>query len=258
MTRHDLCRAAGIALALMTGAAWAQRDAIGQAIDTTQQTQQASSQSQQRVDRLDDQTRQLLERYRAALWQSQQLKVYSAQVEELTKAQQAERESLQRQIAEMERVERELLPLMLRMIDSLGSFVELDLPFLIDERKARVADLRRMMADPATGTAEKMRRILEAYRIEADYGRGLGAERVEVDGRVMDQLRIGRTALFALALDADRGVRWDAASAGWQPLERRYLPTVREGLKIARETASANLLVLPMPVPVRVDSGAAR
>ena len=243
---------------LVAHAAQAQSDPVERAIGTVEQTQRAAAQSQQRVDKLDDQTRDMLERYRAALWQAQQLKVYSAQIEELAKAQENDRESLQRQISEMERVERELLPLMLRMIDSLDSFVDLDLPFLRVERRGRVADLRRMMADPEVGTAEKFRRILEAYRIEVDYGNTLGAERVEIEGRLMDQLHVGRTALLALALDADAALRWDGASASWQPLESRYVPALRDGLRIARETAAASLLVLPMPTPVAATAGDAQ
>ncbi|SFF54368.1 Protein of unknown function [Fontimonas thermophila] len=236
-----------VVLVGVAGPVLAQTDTFDRVIGTVEQTQRASVQSQQRIDRLDDQTRQMLERYRAALWQSQQLKVYAAQIEELAKTQASERESLQRQLAEMERVERELLPLMLRMIEGLESFIELDLPFLREERRGRIADLRRMMADPEVGTAEKFRRILEAYRIEVEYGNTLGAERVEIDGQLMDQLHVGRTALFALALDGDNALRWDASRAAWQPLPSRYIPAIRNGLRIARETAAPSLLVLPMP-----------
>ncbi len=244
-------------LAVLAPCANAQSTALDSAIGTVEQTQRTSAQSQQRVDRLDDQTRQMLERYRAALWQAQQLKVYAAQIDELAKSQSQDRESLQRQISEMERVERELLPLMLRMIDSLESFIKLDLPFLRAERQARVGDLRRLMSDPDTGTAEKFRRILEAYRIEVEYGNSLGGERVEIEGRLMDQLHVGRTALFALALDADLALRWDAVGARWLPLESRHIGALREGLRIARETAAAGLLVLPMPTPTAVSGGGA-
>ncbi|MDD3762007.1 MAG: DUF3450 domain-containing protein [Nevskiales bacterium] len=238
-------------MAMMPMAASAQSATVTRAIDETMRTQQSAAQSQDRIDHLDDQTRALLERYRAALWQSQQLSVYADQIDELSQSQEAERESLKRQIAEMERVERELLPLMLRMIDSLDSFVEFDLPFLQDERRERVAALRALMADASSSTAERFRRIVEAYQIEVDYGRGFGAERVEIEGRVMDQLRIGRAALFALALDDDEALRWDAGSGSWEEVDGRYLAAIREGLRIARETAAPNLLILPMPTAAK-------
>lgn len=223
-------------------------DPVSQAVDTTVQANKAAATSQQKVNQLDDQTKALLERYRNANWQAQQLKVYAQQLEQLAAAQDAEKESVQRQIAEMDRTERELLPLMLRMVDTLEKFIALDLPFLKDERKERVENLKRLMADPGKGVAEKYQRILEAYQIEADYGRSLGAERAEVDGRVGDVLRIGRVALFYLPMDGSDGAYWDAKASKWQELERRYSGSVRKGLKIARETAAADLLVLPMPV----------
>lgn len=227
---------------------WAAPDPLTQAVDTTVQTNRAAAASQQKVNQLDDQSKTLLDRYRKASWQAQQLKVYAKQLEELTAAQEAERQSIERQIAELDNTERDLLPLMLRMVDTLEQFVGMDLPFLKDERKERVENLRRLMADPEKGIAEKYQRVLEAYQIEADYGRSLGAERAEVDGRVGDVLRVGRTALFHLALDGDAGLSWNAESAKWEELDRRHLPSVRMGLKIARETAAADFLVLPMPV----------
>ncbi|MES0874521.1 DUF3450 domain-containing protein [Sinimarinibacterium thermocellulolyticum] len=240
---------------LMTTAS-AQQGDVQRAIGAVQSGQRAAAQSQARIDRLDDQTREMLERYRAAVWQAQQLQVYSEQIEELIEAQRGDREALQRQIDEMERVERELLPLMLRMIDSLESFIEMDLPFLSEERRRRVAELRRMMGDADVGTADKFRRILDAYRIEVEYGNVLGAERVEVEGRLMDQLRVGRAGLFAVALDAEQALRWNPVARRWQSLPSRYIPALREGLRIARETAAASLLVLPMPTATAVDGGA--
>ncbi|MGB1561184.1 MAG: DUF3450 domain-containing protein [Sinimarinibacterium flocculans] len=254
--RRSACIGAAVLLAAVCTTAPAQQDSVQRAIDTVEQTQRAAAQSQQRIDRLDAQTREMLERYRAAVWQAQQLEVYSEQIEELVESQRGDREALQRQIDEMERVERDLLPLMLRMIDSLESFIELDLPFLPDERQRRVAELRRLMGDADVGTADKFRRILEAYRIEVDYGNALGAERVDVDGRLMDQLRVGRTGLFAIALDAEDALRWDATAQRWEPLQARYIPALREALRIARETAAASLLVLPMPVATSAGEAA--
>lgn len=222
-------------------------DPVTQAVDATIQANKAAAASQQKVNQIDDQTKVLLDRYRKASWQAQQLKVYAQQLEQLTAAQEAERGSIERQITELDNTERELLPLMLRMVDMLEKFHAQDLPFLKDERKERVENLKRLLAEPEKGVAEKYQRILEAYQIEADYGRSLGAERSDIDGRVGDVLRIGRSALFYLALDASEAARWDAETGQWQPLDRRYVANVRKGLKIARETAAADLLVLPMP-----------
>lgn len=228
-------------------AVWA-ADPVTQAVDTTIQSNKAAAASQQRVNATDDQSKQLLERYRAALWQSQQLTVYAQQLQQLVASQDLERQSLERQIAEIDRTERDLLPLMLRMVDSLEKFTQFDLPFLKDERSERISNLRRLMADPDKGVAEKYQRILEAYQIEADYGRSLGAERSEVEGKVVDVLRVGRTALYYLAMDGKQTGYWNAQAAVWEPLDRSYAVSVRKGIRIARETQAADYLMLPVPV----------
>ncbi|HEX4870941.1 MAG TPA: DUF3450 domain-containing protein [Nevskiaceae bacterium] len=232
-------------LCLPIGPARAQ-DPVDQAIQATIQANRAAGASQDRIDSLDDQTRQLLERYRNASWQAQQLAVYADQLGELADAQEAERASLQRQIAEMERTEREILPLMLRMLDALDKLIAADLPFLQAERRERVDALRRLMGDPAVGLGEKFARLLEAYRIEAGYGRTLGAERAEVDGKAVELLRVGRTALYALSLDGRDASVYDPVRRQWQPLERRYRGDLRQGLKMAREAISPDLLTLPV------------
>jgi hypothetical protein len=181
--------------------------------------------------------------------------VYADQLGELVKAQDAERVSLQRQTAELENTEREILPLMMRMVDGLEKFIALDLPFLASERKERLENLKRSMSDPDATAAEKFKRILEAWQIEAEYGRSLGAERAEVDGRTVDVLRVGRTALFYLSADGESAGRWDPAKKAWEGLPHKYVGEIRHGLRMARETAAPDLLRLPMPAAAAAGAG---
>jgi len=231
--------------------AQAQEDAGSPAIDATVQNNRTAITAQQHVDQLDDQTRALLERYRAALWQAQQLTVYSQQIEPLLATQDADRNALQSQLQQFNSGSRDVTPLMLRMLDSLDKFVSLDLPFLQQERRERIASLRRVIADAETPQAEKFRRILEAYRVEAGYGHRLGVERMQVTlgdaQKVVDILHLGRVALYYLALDGRAAGRWDPESKQWLPLESRYRSAIREGLKIASETAAPEVLTLPVP-----------
>ncbi|HZP13001.1 MAG TPA: DUF3450 domain-containing protein [Nevskiaceae bacterium] len=239
-------RALLAALLLSFGAGAA--DPVGEAIDATAQTNQANKASQQRINQLDDQTRAALEKYRNALVQAQQLTAYAAQMEKLAQAQDAERANLEKQLGEVDVTARELLPLLGHMVDSLEKFVGLDLPFLKAERNERIAALRKMMDDPDSPLAEKYRRVLEAYTIEAEYGRTLGAERGQVGDRQADLLRVGRAALFYLTLDGDEAGRWDAKANKWEVLPGKYRKEIRRGLKIARETAAPDFINLPMPV----------
>ncbi|HZR37612.1 MAG TPA: DUF3450 family protein [Nevskia sp.] len=221
------------------------------AVDATVQANRAAVAAQQQINQLDDQTRALLERYRAALWQTQQLNVYAQQIGPLLATQDADRSSLQQQLQQFSGSSHDLTPLLLRMIDSLDKFVGLDLPFLQQERRERIAALKRLMTDAATPQAEKYRRVLEAYKVEADYGSSLGAERMQLQagnaGKVVDVLRLGRVALYYLTLDGREAGAWDADNKQWMELSGRYRGAIREGLKIAHETAAPEILVLPVP-----------
>lgn len=226
---------------------WAQNDALSKSLDVTQRAQQASVASQKRVDQLDDQTRALLERYRAATWQTQQLNVYAQQLNELLTQQTAQIAGLRQQLADLDRAGEDLMPLMLRMTDSLEKFVALDLPFLHDERQARIDNLKQALGDPQVNAGEKFRRILEAYQIEVEYGRTLGVERLDIEGTSMDMLRVGRIGLYALTPDGRDPKMWDAQTKKWQALSRGKAASIREGLKMARELTAVNLLELPVP-----------
>lgn len=242
-------RVLGLALLLVSGLAWSasNADKMGQALNAAEAANNAARASQQRINQVDDQTQQMLERYRAASFQAQQLNVYAQQLEQLAAAQDSEKTSLQRQLADVDQTDQQIVPLMLRMVDSLQKFVSQDLPFLKQERQERVASLKRLMADPEVNVAEKYRRILEAYQVEADYGRTLGAERTQVGDKMVDVLRVGRTALFYLSADGDSAGRWDAKQGRWVDLSSSYISDVRKGLRIAHEQTAADLLKLPMP-----------
>ncbi|SEQ67460.1 Protein of unknown function [Solimonas aquatica] len=236
--------------AVLCATVWAQADTVGKVLDLTQQSQRAAADSQKRVEQLDDQTRAMLERYRAALWQTQQLNAYAEQLNGLLAEQQNELAALQQQSAELDRAGQDLLPLMLRMTDSLEQFIKLDLPFLKEERTQRIAALKQSLSDAQLSAGEKFRRLLEAYQIEIDYGRNLGVEQLRIGDSQMDVLRVGRVALYALSPDGAQAQVWDAAAARWQPLPRSARAQIREGIKMARELAPANLLELPVPVAV--------
>ena len=59
--------------------------------------------------------------------------------------QQARLADLERSLAELTGLQREVLPLLGSMLDALDRFVDLDLPFRRAERKARVAALRALL-----------------------------------------------------------------------------------------------------------------
>lgn len=230
------------------------QDPVDRALSASERAQRDAAASQQRIDQLDDQTRALLERYRAATWQAQQLTVFADQLEAIAERQEEEKASLRRQIDAMQRTEAELMPLMLRMLDTFESLIERDLPYLETERQERLTQITQLMSDPEASLAQKYRRLLEAYQIEIAYGQGLDAERGQVGERTIDILRVGRLALYGLTLDGREAFRWDRVAGEWQPADAGVRRTIRQGLRMARDTAPIALLRLPVDAAVAMDS----
>ncbi|MFQ5418484.1 MAG: DUF3450 domain-containing protein, partial [Myxococcota bacterium] len=137
----------------------------------------AAATTQKRIDEISDQTDELLAQYRTTLKQIDSIRLYNGQMRNLIAAQQAEIASLEHQISQIQGVGRSVTPLMLRMVDAIEKFVDLDVPFLIDERKKRTAALHEMMSRADVSTPEKFRQIMEAYQIENEYGRTIEAYR---------------------------------------------------------------------------------
>ena len=240
------CAAVWLAAPPLAGA-----QALEQALDVRSKANEANAASQDRIDRVADQTDDLLRQYREELQQIEALRVYNAQLERLLASQEEETVSLREQIENVTVIGREVTPLMLRMVDSLGDFVALDVPFLLEERRERVAGLKALMDRADVTNAEKYRRILEAYQIENDFGRTIEAYRgsLEAEGgtKTVDYLRVGRVTLLYQTLDGEEIGAWNEAGGNWQTLDGSYRAAIRQGLRIARKQAAPDLLRLPVP-----------
>jgi len=243
-----------LALALGAPLGWAQA-AMGQQLNAivaaeTQRNQEAAN-SQAKIDKLYDETNRLVDEYRDVSRQLKDLRAYNAQLDRLVKDQSNDIASLQEQIDDVESVERKIMPLMMRMTDGLEQFVALDIPFLEEERKERIANLRLLMDESDVTVAEKYRRLLEAYQIESEFGRTIEAYQGSLDfedgTRSVDFLRLGRVGLYYQTFDASRSGMWDNDKRAWAELPSKYRDSIKEGLRIARKRAAPDLLYLPMP-----------
>ena len=154
----------------------------------------------------------------------------------------------------MQNFERDLFPAMERMTDAIERFVGADLPFLPEERSARVARLKQLLTRSDVTASEKFRQLMEAFQVESDYGRTIEAWRGNINQghaeRVVDFLRVGRSLLVYQTLDGAESARWDAATAAWHPLEDAWRADIRRGLRIARKQTTPGLLLLPFSAPV--------
>jgi hypothetical protein len=209
---------------------------------------------QEKIDTISDETSELVAQYRTTLKQIDAIDLYNQQMQDLLAAQTRELESLSDQLSRVDQVGRSVTPLMLRMIESIERFVRLDVPFLIEERTARIADLHAMMKRADVTGAEKFRQIMEAYQVENEYGRTIEAYRgsLELEGResTVDFLRFGRIALVYQTLDENQAGVWSQESRSWVPLGSNYRSAIRQGLRIARKQSAPDMIELPLPSPV--------
>ena len=212
-----------------------------------------ASLSQEKINDYDDKANAAAKSYAAAVQRAESLAIYNGQLKRLIDSQKKEIQSIKRQTEEIETIETGALPLMLEMTDTLQELIEGDVPFLLKERRDRVENLK-LLIDRADVTAgEKYRRIMEAYLIEADYGRTIEAYRGELDmggiARTVDFLRIGRLGLYYQTLDSEETGNWDKGGQQWEEIEDEYRRSIRDGLRIARKQAPPELLRLPVDAP---------
>ena len=226
---------------------------VGAVLEVQTGTTRAAQETQTRVDALADEAQTLLGEYRLKLQALDQLRRYNANLERTVADQEREKTSLARQIEDFGDLERGIVPLMLDMVDALDDFVRLDMPFQRSEREGRVRALRALMDRADVSVAEKYRRIMSAYEVEAEFGRNIEAYSGELDTgagpRQVEFLRVGRAVLAYQTPDRTESGYWDGAKRAWRPLPSRYRGALRQGLRIARKQAAPRILTLPVMVP---------
>ncbi|MCB0379041.1 MAG: DUF3450 domain-containing protein [Bdellovibrionales bacterium] len=217
----------------------------------------AARKSQEKVTKVADETKTLLDEYRATLRKIDNTKIYNDQLRKLIESQKTEVVSMRKQIEEIKQTNKEIFPLMLRMISNLEEFIKLDVPFLMDERNRRLSQIKEIMDKAKVSTSEKFRRIIEAYQIENEYGRTIEAYRglQNVDGKelTVDYLRVGRISLVYQTLDGKEQGYWDQKERKWKELSSGFRKSITLGLKMARKQSAPNLVELPVPAPEEVQ-----
>ena len=214
----------------------------------------AARKSQAKIDRLADETRDLLTDYKTVMKQVDGLIVYNDRLEKQIANQLERLGNIEGSIEQVTIVQRQMTPLVIRMIDGLEQFVSLDVPFNKKERMQRVEFLRSNLDRADVSVAEKFRQVLEAYNIELQYGRGFDTYRdtIDVNGaqRDVDFLRVGRIALVYQSTDGEISGAWDKTSSAWVELPSgQYDAAIRKGIRIAKKQATVELLNMPVSAP---------
>lgn len=212
----------------------------------------SAEQSQQTINGISEQIQDKLQQYKTLTKEIEGLGVYNGQLQKQINNQAQEMLNLNDSIDEVSVIERQITPLMIRMIAGLTQFIELDVPFLAEERAKRIADLSFMMEQANVAPSEKFRRVMEAFQVEMDYGRTIeaytGLQSIDGQERDVDFLRIGRTALIYQTRDASIQGAWNKQTRQWDALDAGYRSQISKGLRIAKKQLAPDLLMVPVAI----------
>ncbi|MGS2720696.1 DUF3450 domain-containing protein [Paraglaciecola aestuariivivens] len=253
MTRlTNLSAALIVSCALATPSIAQEQKELQPAIDKATEINTSAAKSQQKINAISEQIGTKLQQFKAINKEITGLEVYNLQLQNQINNQTQEMAELNASIDGVSVIERQITPLMMRMISGLAQFVALDMPFLPEERSKRISDLNAMMDRADIAPSEKFRRVMEAYQVEMDYGRTLeaysGLHTIDGQEREVDFLRVGRTALIYQTRDASLQGTWNKQTGQWQALPSSYRTQVTKGLRMAKKQLAPDLLMLPVAI----------
>lgn len=252
---RELLRCLAAAAVLLSGPRAIAAAGIEESLGVVSETNREATASQEKIDRLAREARDLLEEYRKLRDGSEYQAAYTRELEALDRAQRDRIEELRSQIERARITRQRIVPLMRSMAEALEKFVVLDLPFHHEERIAAVLQLQRRLSSPELSVSARFRLLLEAYQLELDYGNRIEAWRGPLSWRgeelSVQYLRVGRSALYFQSLDGDRSGYWDREAQDWMPLDPRFNRPLARALRVAQNVTAPELLQLPMPVPER-------
>lgn len=215
-----------------------------------EQINKSAIRSQAKIDALTEETRSLLNDYKTVLKEIEGLRVYNRQLEKQIANQETEMTELAQSIDKVTVIERQITPLMLRMIDGLEQFVDLDMPFLLDERKDRIARLREMMDRADVAVSEKFSQVFRAYQIENEYGRTMETygDTIDIGGteRKVDILKVGRVALVYQTPDGQETGMFNKNNNAFEAIDNEYQSPIRQGIRMARQQATQDMFSIPV------------
>lgn len=237
---------AGVAVGLLTVPVQAQLDT---ALSVAKTSTAAAAASQRQVEQLDDQADNAVREYRAVLQQKDNIALFVAQQDIFRASQESEIASLKAQLGTVDQIKQGMSPMMLRMAINLEDSINSDLPFNINERRARVENVKAVLSSPNVSPAEQYRRVLNAYKIEVTYGLGIdsyeGAHPTR-PGNVVNFIRFGRTSFVYVTKDESEIATYNLAKKDWDVLGGADAIQLRQAIRIAKGEAAPGLVFAPV------------
>lgn len=184
---------------------------------------------------------------------TQEIAVLQSQKERLTQTADEARQRIatkQRQLADIQQISEGIAPLIEEMIAALKDDIETGPPFLMAERRERVARLEQLAADPEVAVSERFRKAMEAYMVEAEYGNTIEVNQENIaigdQSMLVNIFRLGRLSLFYETLDGEHCGWFNVAAGTWETLPRDYQEAIHTAIEIGAKRQPVELLTLPL------------
>ena len=152
-------------LVLLSIFAHANNAELEQILNENSETITESEQSQDTIDDLQLEKDSLLAEWKVTVKQVEGLKIYNAQKRRQIKAQEERLVLLDEQTIAVEKMQRQVPPVMKTALEDLLVFINDDVPFLMDERNKRIAQVLATFDNPKVTASENVIQVLEAYNI---------------------------------------------------------------------------------------------
>ena len=226
------------------------QEIVDQTINSQVEASNVSIEIQNKIDELDIESKKIYFDYKDTLNEFNSLKNYDDQLSKIIDAQIIEISSINEQLDSLDSINIDILPLLKRMVDSLSKFITLDIPFLIEERKLRLQDLDTLIVRADVTTAEKFRKIFEAYQLEANFGKTIesyqGFLTIKESEKAVDYFRLGRLGLYYRTPNGKETGYWNSNSQQWVHEGSSLDDEIKAALDIANRQSPPNFIKLPV------------
>ncbi len=218
--------------------------------DTVAKTVETQQQTQKKQEAWAEEKSDFAARYRAAKAQVDYLEKTKAFEEKEVSSLDAGIAELDRRMVESAHLKDNLEDSLNVVVSRLDDWVKQDIPFLVEERQARLVSVREAIAKPEISGAEKLRRVLEALQVEANYGNtvDVSQERIKVgnDEVSADVIRVGRVSVYWRSPDGRRVGEFDRATRQWVELDGKYANTIGDLRDMVLRLRSTKVITLPL------------
>ena len=226
------------------------QEIVDNTINLSVESSNLSVDAQEKIEELDEISKKLYFDYKDTLNEYKALKSYDDQLSKIIDAQFAEIANINNQIDSLDDINIDILPLLKTMTDTLRKVINIDIPFLKEPRIDRVNNLDELLLRADITTAEKFRKVFEAYQIEANFGKTIenypGYIVLNGDEVAVDFFRLGRLGLYYRTPNGKETGFWNLNTNDWSHEGSGLDDDIKVALDISNRQSPPNFITLPL------------